>query len=390
MENETLNVSSVDQTTTVGTEQIQFGTFPPVNVVIPPPISAMSKLRLLDRYIQCRLADALFKVYSNVETSKELWDSLDKKYRTEDAGSQKYAVAKFLNYKMVDSRPIMDQVGKVACIIEKLPPHWTVFKNYLKLKKKWMSLEELTMKLHMESTNRKNLGTGHKSFECRSKKAPKKHEANLAYPDMCAMITEANVAKSHPKAWWFDTGATRHICLDRSMFSAYTKNKSYEKLFMGNSVTSKIEGYGKVVLKLTSVRELTLTHVVHVSDMRKNLISGSLMSKHGFTNKLEADKLVLSKNGMYMGKRYTKSYGLHYGKEAAVLEGYSDANCVSDSKNSKSTSAYVFKLGGAAVSWKSSKQTLLARSTMESEFIVRDKAAEEAERLQNFLEDIPL
>ncbi|KAL1225866.1 Retrovirus-related Pol polyprotein from transposon TNT 1-94 [Cardamine amara subsp. amara] len=88
--------------------------------------------------------------------------------------------------------------------------------------------------------------------------------------------------------------------------------------------------------------------------------------------------------------QYTKSYGLHYGKEPAVLEGYSDANWISDSKNSKSTSGYVFTLGGAAVSWKSSKQTLLARSTMESEFIALDKAAEEAEWLRNFLEDIPM
>ena len=50
----------------------------------------------------------------------------------------------------------------------------------------------------------------------------------------------------------------------------------------------------------------------------------------------------------------------------------------------------MFTLGGAAISWKSSKQTCIARSTMESEFIALDKAAEEAEWLRNFLEDIPL
>ena len=41
------------------------------------------------------------------------------------------------------------------------------------------------------------------------------------------------------------------------------------------------------------------------------------------------------------------------------------------------------------MSWKSSKQTCIARSTMESEFIALDKAGEEAEWLRNFLEDIP-
>ncbi|KAL0325398.1 UNVERIFIED_CONTAM: Retrovirus-related Pol polyprotein from transposon TNT 1-94 [Sesamum radiatum] len=58
-------------------------------------------------------------------------------------------------------------------------------------------------------------------------------------------------------------------------------------------------------------------------------------------------------------------------------------------KIQKSTSGYVFTIGGGAVSWKSSKQTCIARSTMESEFIALDKAGEEAEWLRNFLEDIP-
>ena len=59
-------------------------------------------------------------------------------------------------------------------------------------------------------------------------------------------------------------------------------------------------------------------------------------------------------------------------------------------KDTKSTSGFVFTLGGAAVSWKSSKQTCISRSTMESEFIALDKCGEEAEWLRHFLEDIPL
>ena len=71
-------------------------------------------------------------------------------------------------------------------------------------------------------------------------------------------------------------------------------------------------------------------------------------------------------------------------------QGYIDANWIADSEESKSTSGYVFTLGGAAVSWKSSKQTCIARSTIESEFIALDKAGEEAEWFLQFLEDIPL
>ena len=49
----------------------------------------------------------------------------------------------------------------------------------------------------------------------------------------------------------------------------------------------------------------------------------------------------------------------------------------------------MFTLGIVIVSWKSSKQTVIARSTMESEFIALDKCGEEAEWLRHFLEDIP-
>ena len=56
----------------------------------------------------------------------------------------------------------------------------------------------------------------------------------------------------------------------------------------------------------------------------------------------------------------------------------------------KSTSGYVFILGGSVVSWKSAKQTCITRSTMETGFITLEKASFEVEWLRNLLADIPL
>nr|GEY53533.1 retrovirus-related Pol polyprotein from transposon TNT 1-94 [Tanacetum cinerariifolium] len=53
----------------------------------------------------------------------------------------------------------------------------------------------------------------------------------------------------------------------------------------------------------------------------------------------------------------------------AVIEGYRDANWKADIKDSRSTNGYVFTLGGDAISWKSSKQSVIAKSMMESKFI---------------------
>ena len=50
--------------------------------------------------------------------------------------------------------------------------------------------------------------------------------------------------------------------------------------------------------------ELTLNDMLHVPDIRKNLISGSILSKEGFRMVFESDKFVLTKGGMYVGKGY--------------------------------------------------------------------------------------
>ena len=51
---------------------------------------------------------------------------------------------------------------------------------------------------------------------------------------------------------------------------------------MGNSTTFEIKGQRKVVLKMTSRKELTLTNVLYVLEIHKNLVSGSLLNSHGF------------------------------------------------------------------------------------------------------------
>ena len=63
----------------------------------------------------------------------------------------------------------------------------------------------------------------------------------------------------------------------------------------------------------------------------------------------------------------TANYGIHYSGYPTVLEGYSDSNWISDADEMKATSGYIFTLRGGVVSWKSCKQTILTRSTMEAE-----------------------
>ena len=59
-------------------------------------------------------------MYNNAKTSKELREALEKKYKTEDVGMKKFIVAKFLDYKMIDSKTVVTQVQELQVIIHDL------------------------------------------------------------------------------------------------------------------------------------------------------------------------------------------------------------------------------------------------------------------------------
>ncbi|GAU45981.1 hypothetical protein TSUD_401210 [Trifolium subterraneum] len=145
--------------------------------------------------------------------------------------------------------------------------------------------------------------TGHMSKKCRNPKRPK--PANLAHinvnvadePYTC-MITEINMVGG-TDGWWIDTGATRHVCYDRAMFKTYM-NAENKKVQMGNTHTSDVAGIGDVVLKFTSGKTLILKEVLHVPEMKKNLVSGFLLNKAGFNQTIGVDMYTITKNDFVM------------------------------------------------------------------------------------------
>ncbi|KAG8472519.1 hypothetical protein CXB51_035278 [Gossypium anomalum] len=177
---------------------------------------------------------------------------------------------------------------QLAAIIEKLPPTWNGFKNYLKRKRKEMMVEDLIANVVevKDSKKRKHSQTGyklgpkggvfkkpkfqgkcfncknmgHKSSDCRLPKRVRTNKANameniskeVSNLDLYAVISKVNLVDSNLREWWLDTGATHHICCDKESFVELVPCKKWEKLYMGNAATSKIKGKGTVILKLTS------------------------------------------------------------------------------------------------------------------------------------------
>ncbi|XP_060960933.1 uncharacterized protein LOC133031452 [Cannabis sativa] len=130
---------------------------------------------LCKNFILNGLSDDLYDYYNSDKSAKEIWEALQKKYDTEEAGTKKYAVSRYLKFQMTDDKSIeaqshelqkiaheilsegmtIDEQFQVDVMIDKLPPSWKDFKNTLRHKTKEFSLESLITRLRIEEEARK-------------------------------------------------------------------------------------------------------------------------------------------------------------------------------------------------------------------------------------------
>ncbi|XP_075655079.1 uncharacterized protein LOC142625279 [Castanea sativa] len=245
-------------------------------------------------------------VYSSIKTAKDLGDYLDNKYKTGDAGTKKFIVGKLLDYKMVDSKIVLSQVQElqvilheihakgmsiselfqVVTIIEKLPQSWKDFKNYLKQKCKEMRLEDLIVRLRIEEDNNSSeKAVGNHYMEAKANIAEhNKNKRKYSGESLSQGTSGGNFTKFNGKCY---------VCgkMGASDFSSELGRRRYQEMVDGHWLYSPC-------------KKLILNDVLHVPDIRKNLVSCSLLIKNGFKLVIESDKFVLTKNGIYVGKGY--------------------------------------------------------------------------------------
>ena len=79
---------------------------------------------------------------------------------------------------------------------------------------------------------------------------------------------------------------------------------------------------------------------------------------------------------------------VYEGEDELTVRGYSNASFQTDIDDYRSQSGFVFCLNGGAVSWKSSKQSTVADSTIEAEYIALSDAAKEAVQIKKFVTEL--
>ncbi|GJU96091.1 RNA-directed DNA polymerase, eukaryota, reverse transcriptase zinc-binding domain protein [Tanacetum coccineum] len=156
------------------------------------------------------MSDALFDVYQNMESEKELWDQLEAKYMAEDTYSKKFLVSNFNNYKMVDS----SGKGKGKDIVG-----------------------SSSVNMAEDDKNKKTT------------KTPRKTKGNSMrkrmIPTKSLRWRVGSVENLDDEiSWCIDSGATCHTCKDHCRFDTFHPVEDGSVLHMGDESTKPILGRG--------------------------------------------------------------------------------------------------------------------------------------------------
>lgn len=80
------------------------------------------------------------------------------------------------------------------------------------------------------------------AVHCRHRK-DKKDNANLVEKnkdEFSAVVSEVNLV-TNVMDWWVDSGAIKHVCRNKDLFTSYQRVGEGEKLYMGNSSASELQ-----------------------------------------------------------------------------------------------------------------------------------------------------
>nr|GEU87059.1 zinc finger, CCHC-type [Tanacetum cinerariifolium] len=263
----------------------------------------------------------------NVESAKELWDSLESKYMKKDASKESLRAQesdKGKGKKVVGTSMNMTKEGSKN-------------KNNKQNKEKKYGFNENN---DGSGSNKKpklecwKCGkTGHFKWDCRtgnkknanvggsgkgSKDQSQDQGQNLVpvwnriVTYFVSLISEAFYVQVDAIAWWIDFGATTHVCKDRCWFKTYEPVEDGSLLYMGDDHFALFYGKGSVVLGFSSRKSITLFNVLYVPKLCKNLISSPVLNKCGYKQVYESDKYILSKSGVFVGFGYYNNGHVHY------------------------------------------------------------------------------
>ncbi|CAH9104236.1 unnamed protein product [Cuscuta europaea] len=252
------------------------------------------------------LSNELFDVYCTKKVAKEIWDSMIAKYTAEDTVKQKFVIGNYYKWEMKDDKDIKAQIHEyqtlledlkgvqielpepfvAGILIEKLPESWKDYKRDLKHKFGPMSLNEVITHIIIEDTNRRE-GSKAQIMQYTSNANLVETQNKRRYDNNNEDNNKPNYNK--PKSnTSFKKEKHCYVCGKPGHFAAQCRKRAT----MRNNKPPRPSA------------NLSLNDVLHVPEIRTNLVSVSLLGKAGVKVSFESDKIVMTKNNVFVEKGY--------------------------------------------------------------------------------------
>ncbi|GJV95795.1 zinc finger, CCHC-type containing protein [Tanacetum coccineum] len=237
-------------------------------------------------YILNGMYDPLFDIYHNVESAKELWDSLKSKPVMEQFNELIRILGQYIQYGLK-----MDESISISSVIDKLPHSWKDFKHTLKHGKDDLSLVQLEgdknknnkqTKGKKRSFKENNVGsssnkkpklecwkcgkTGHFKRDFRS--GNKKNNENVSGLGKGSKDQSQDQGQNLVNVW------NRFVKYSVSLISKAFYVQTYEPvedgsvLYMGDDHLAHVHGKGSMVLEFSFGKLITLFNVLYVPKLR--------------------------------------------------------------------------------------------------------------------------
>nr|GEX89014.1 hypothetical protein [Tanacetum cinerariifolium] len=236
---------------------------------------------LCHNYVLNGLVDSLYHVYYMTTTAKELWESLERKYKTEDAATKKFVVHDIHAEEMT-----LTETFQVAAIIEKLPPSWPNSmakgkgkdKNDKKSKGKaeYLAPKAEIVKQKFQGTCYNCDQPGHRAANCKMTKRVNPRHANMVNDnmDMIAIVMTIDTNVTEP------VNITDFLChnyvlngLVDSLYHVYYMTTTAKELWESLERKYKTEDAAtkKFVVHDIHAEEMTLTETFQVAAIIEKL-----------------------------------------------------------------------------------------------------------------------
>ncbi|KAG8498862.1 hypothetical protein CXB51_005663 [Gossypium anomalum] len=299
------------------------------------------------------------------KTSSALWKMLETLYATKSLANRLLLKQRFFTFRMNKGKLLRDHISQFITLLNDLknvevdiddedqamlllcylPPSYKSFRETLiygrdklsfkDVKGHLLSRYKLDNELHLDSKIDRQASVlvaskkqdkrchyckklGHVKADCyklQNKRAAKSNKkdvagANLADEngdDFLLVSTSDNTKLT--SEWILDSGCSFHMCPNREWFLTYSLVEG-GVVHMENDSSSKVLGIGTVKIKMHDGMIRTLSDVKYVPDLRKNLISLSILDLKGYRINIELSGIKVSRGALvlFKGKRIDSLY----------------------------------------------------------------------------------